>query len=120
MSEAVIDGQDSARKQGLVQKLDGDKGPKVFSLNTTTKKVSVKSAVETDEKEAEVILSQEPDVQSEDSPKVNKKAKAKEKLLKKQKLKKKLQRAAKSALAKFTKAELEEKQKSLELRSKRF
>ena len=82
LSEAVIDGQDSARKQGLVQKLDGDKGPKVFSLNTTTKKVSVKSAEETDEKEAEVILSQEPDVQSEDSPEVNKKAKAKEKAAK--------------------------------------
>ena len=30
LSEAVLDGQDSARKQGLVQKLDGDKGPKVF------------------------------------------------------------------------------------------
>ena len=103
LSEAVIDGQDSARKQGLVQKLDGDKGPKVFSLNTTTKKVSVKSAEETDEKEAEVILSQEPDVQSEDSPEVNKKAKAKEKAAK----------ATKSALAKFTKAQLEEKAKEL-------
>ena len=103
LSEAVIDGQDSARKQGLVQKLDGDKGPKVFSLNTTTKKVSVKSAEETDEKEAEVILSQEPDVQSEDSPEVNKKAKAKEKAAK----------VTKSALAKFTKAELEEKAKEL-------
>ena len=70
LSEAVLDGQDSARKQGLVQKLDGDKGPKVFSLNATTKKVSVKPAVESDEKEEEVVLSQEPDVQSQDSPKM--------------------------------------------------
>jgi small subunit ribosomal protein S2 len=103
LSEAVLDGQDSARKQGLVQKLDGDKGPKVFSLNATTKKVSVKPAVESDEKEEEVVLSQEPDVQSEDSPKVNKKAKAKEKTAK----------VTKSALAKLTKAQLEEKAKEL-------
>ena len=40
LAEAVLEGQDSARKQGLVQKLDGDKGPKVFSLNSSTKKVS--------------------------------------------------------------------------------
>ena len=103
LSEAVLDGQDSARKQGLVQKLDGDKGPKVFSLNATTKKVSVKPAVESDEKEEEVVLSHEPDVQSEDSPKVNKKAKAKEKTAK----------ATKSALAKLTKAQLEVKAKEL-------
>ena len=44
MAEAINLGQDSARKQGLVQKLDGDKGPKVFSLNTSTKTVSVKTA----------------------------------------------------------------------------
>ena len=115
LSEAVLDGQDSARKQGLVQKLDGDKGPKVFSLNATTKKVSVKPAVESDEKEEEVVLSQEPDVQSEDSPKVNKKAKAKEKTAKevnkKAKAKEKTAKAAKSALAKLTKAQLEEKAK---------
>ena len=43
MADAINLGQDSARKQGLVQKLDGDKGPKVFSLNTTTKTVSVKT-----------------------------------------------------------------------------
>ena len=43
MAEAINLGQDSARKQGLVQKLDGDKGPKVFSLNTSTKTVSVKT-----------------------------------------------------------------------------
>ena len=43
LSDAILEGQDSARKQGLVQKLDGDKGPKVFSLNTSTKTVSVKS-----------------------------------------------------------------------------
>ena len=44
MADAINLGQDSARKQGLVQKLDGDKGPKVFSLNTSTKTVSVKTA----------------------------------------------------------------------------
>ena len=117
LSEAVLDGQDSARKQGLVQKLDGDKGPKVFSLNATTKKVSVKPAVESDKKEEEVVLSQEPDVQSEDSPKVNKKAKAKEKTAKevnkKAKAKEKTAKATKSALAKLTKAQLEEKAKEL-------
>ena len=117
LSEAVLDGQDSARKQGLVQKLDGDKGPKVFSLNATTKKVSVKPAVESDEKEEEVVLSQEPDVQSEDSPKVNKKAKATEKTAKevnkKAKAKEKTAKATKSALAKLTKAQLEEKAKEL-------
>ena len=43
MADAINSGQDSARKQGLVQKLDGDKGPKVFSLNTSTKTVSVKT-----------------------------------------------------------------------------
>ena len=117
LSEAVLDGQDSARKQGLVQKHDGDKGPKVFSLNATMKKVSVKPAVESDEKEEEVVLSQEPDVQSEDSPKVNKKAKAKEKTAKevnkKAKAKEKTAKATKSALAKLTKAQLEEKAKEL-------
>ena len=46
LSQAILEGQDSARKQGLVQKLDGDKGPKVFSLNTSTKKVSVKETKE--------------------------------------------------------------------------
>jgi small subunit ribosomal protein S2 len=50
LAEAVLEGQDSARKQGLVQKLDGDKGPKVFSLNSSTKKVSVDAAEEVDEK----------------------------------------------------------------------
>jgi small subunit ribosomal protein S2 len=43
LSEAILEGQDSARKQGLVQKLDGDKGPKVFSMNTATKVISVKA-----------------------------------------------------------------------------
>jgi len=46
LSQAILEGQDSARKQGLVQKLDGDKGPKVFSLNTSAKKVSVKETKE--------------------------------------------------------------------------
>ena len=50
LSEAILEGQDSARKQGLVQKLDGDKGPKVFSLNSSTKKVSVDAPEEVDEK----------------------------------------------------------------------
>ena len=50
LAEAVLEGQDSARKQGLVQKLDGDKGPKVFSLNSSTKKVSVDAPEEVDEK----------------------------------------------------------------------
>ena len=49
LAEAVLEGQDSARKQGLVQKLDGDKGPKVFSLNSSTKKVSVDAREEADE-----------------------------------------------------------------------
>ena len=101
LSEAVIDGQDSARKQGLVQKLDGDKGPKVF-LNTTTKKVSVKSAEETDEKEAEVILSQEPMC----------KVKILLRLIKKQKLKKKLQKLLNLRLQNSLKLSLKKKQKS--------
>ena len=33
-----------SEKTGIAQKLDGDKGPKVFSLNTSTKTVSVKTA----------------------------------------------------------------------------
>jgi len=54
LAEAINLGQDSARKQGLVQKLDGDKGPKVFSLNTATKTVSVKTS-ETLTKEAKEV-----------------------------------------------------------------
>ena len=54
MAEAINLGQDSARKQGLVQKLDGDKGPKVFSLNTATKTVSVKTS-ETPTEEAKEV-----------------------------------------------------------------
>ena len=54
LAEAINLGQDSARKQGLVQKLDGDKGPKVFSLNTATKTVSVKTS-ETPAKEAKEV-----------------------------------------------------------------
>ncbi|MFL2709042.1 MAG: 30S ribosomal protein S2 [Gammaproteobacteria bacterium] len=50
LADAVLEGQDSARKQGLVQKLDGDKGPKVFSLNSSTKKVSVDAKEEVEEK----------------------------------------------------------------------
>jgi small subunit ribosomal protein S2 len=50
LADAVLEGQDSARKQGLVQKLDGDKGPKVFSLNSSTKKVSVDATEQAEEK----------------------------------------------------------------------
>lgn len=103
LSEAVLDGQDSARKQGLVQKLDGDKGPKVFSLNATTKKVSVKPVEENIEKEKEPVLSQEPEVQNEQPPKVEEKAEVQETSAK----------MTKSALAKLTKAQLEEKAKEL-------
>ena len=58
LSEAILEGQDSARKQGLVQKLDGDKGPKVFSLNTASNKVSVQveNAQETDKKDANAVI----------------------------------------------------------------
>jgi len=103
LSEAVLDGQDSARKQGLVQKLDGDKGPKVFSLNATTKKVSVKPVEENIEKEKDPVLSQEPEVQNEQPPKVEEKAEVQETSAK----------MTKTALAKLTKAQLEEKAKEL-------
>ena len=103
LSEAVLYGQDSARKQGLVQKLDGDKGPKVFSLNATTKKVSVKPVEENIEKEKDPVLSQEPEVQNEQPPKVEEKAEVQETSAK----------MTKSALAKLTKAQLEEKAKEL-------
>jgi small subunit ribosomal protein S2 len=103
LSEAVLDGQDSARKQGLVQKLDGDKGPKVFSLNATTKKVSVKPVEENIEKEKDPVLSQEPEVQNEQPLKAEEKAEVQETSAK----------MTKSALAKLTKAQLEEKVKEL-------
>ena len=35
-------------KTGVVQKLDGDKGPKVFSLNTASNKVSVQVEIDMD------------------------------------------------------------------------
>ena len=62
MAEAINIGQDSARKQGLVQKLDGDKGPKVFSLNTATKTVSVKTTETATEevKEEEPVVEEKP------------------------------------------------------------
>jgi small subunit ribosomal protein S2 len=103
LSDAVLDGQDSARKQGLVQKLDGDKGPKVFSLNATTKKVTVKAVEENIEKEKVPVLSQEPEAQNEQPPKVEEKAEVQETIVK----------ITKSALAKLTKAQLEEKAKEL-------
>jgi small subunit ribosomal protein S2 len=43
LAEAVVEGQESARKQGLVQKLEGEGGPKVFSLNSSTQKVPAKA-----------------------------------------------------------------------------
>ena len=43
LAQAVNEGQESARKQGLVQKLEGEGGPKVFSLNSTNQKVSTKA-----------------------------------------------------------------------------
>ena len=43
LAQAVNEGQESARKQGLVQKLEGEGGPKVFSLNSTNQKVSAKA-----------------------------------------------------------------------------
>ena len=103
LSEAVLDGQDSARKQGLVQKLDGDKGPKVFSLNATTKKVSVKPVEENVEKEKDQVLGQEAEAQNEQPPKVEEKTEVQELGAK----------MTKSALAKLTKAQLEEKAKEL-------
>ena len=60
MADAINLGQDSARKQGLVQKLDGDKGPKVFSLNTATKTVSVNTAeTVTEEVKEEPVVEEE-------------------------------------------------------------
>ena len=64
LSEAILEGQDSARKQGLVQKLDGDKGPKVFSLNVAAKatpKPDDKSSKDASEEVAEVEVSEEKD-----------------------------------------------------------
>ena len=61
LSEAILEGQDSARKQGLVQKLDGDKGPKVFSMNTTTKVISVKA-----EKKSEAAVEAKAEVKAEE------------------------------------------------------
>jgi small subunit ribosomal protein S2 len=110
LSEAVLDGQDSARKQGLVQKLDGDKGPKVFSLNATTKKVSVKPVEENVEKEKDQVLGQEADAQNKQPLKVEEKADKVEEKAKVQELSAKM---TKSALAKLTKAQLEEKAKEL-------
>ena len=111
LSEAVLDGQDSARKQGLVQKLDGDKGPKVFSLNATTKKVSVKPVEENIEKEKDPVLSQEPEVQNEQPPKAEEKAEVKAE--EKAEVQEKSAKMTKSALAKLTKAQLEKKAKEL-------
>jgi small subunit ribosomal protein S2 len=69
LSEAILEGQDSARKQGLVQKLDGDKGPKVFSMNTTTKVISVKAEEKSEaavEAKAEVKAEEKIEAQKEE------------------------------------------------------
>ena len=97
LAEAVLEGQDSARKQGLVQKLDGDKGPKVFSLNATTKTVTVKPA---EEKEEVVTEKNQPVVEEKKVKKAAAPAKDEKKI-------------TKSALTKLTKAQLEEKGKEL-------
>ncbi|MBT10154.1 MAG: 30S ribosomal protein S2 [Gammaproteobacteria bacterium] len=70
LSEAILEGQDSARKQGLVQKLDGDKGPKVFSLNTSTKKVSVEATKEETKVETKVETKEETKVETKEETKV--------------------------------------------------
>jgi len=66
LSEAILEGQDSARKQGLVQKLDGDKGPKVFSLNTSTKKVSVEATKEEIKEETKEEIKEETKVEAKE------------------------------------------------------
>ena len=65
LSEAILEGQDSARKQGLVQKLDGDKGPKVFSLNTSTKSVSVKPVEEKKETSDKAVEEEVEEIKAE-------------------------------------------------------
>lgn len=97
LAEAVLEGQDSARKQGLVQKLDGDKGPKVFSLNATNKTVTVKPA---EEKKEVVAEKNQPVVEEKKAKKAAAPAKDEKKI-------------TKSALTKLTKAQLEEKGKEL-------
>ena len=56
LSQAILEGQESARKQGLVQKLDGDKGPKVFSLNASNNKLAKTES----DAEREIIEDQDP------------------------------------------------------------
>ena len=75
LSEAILEGQDSARKQGLVQKLDGDKGPKVFSLNTSTKSVSVKPVEEKKETSDKAVEEEVEEIKAE--PKAKKTTTAK-------------------------------------------
>ena len=92
LSEAILEGQDSARKQGLVQKLDGDKGPKVFSLNTSTKKVSVEATKE----ETKVETKEEIKEETKEEIKEETKVEAKEEKL------------SEADLNKFTKVQLVE------------
>ena len=86
LSEAILEGQDSARKQGLVQKLDGDKGPKVFSLNTSTKSVSVKPVEEKKETSDKAVEEEVEEIKAEPKAKkatTTKKAPAKKATAKK-------------------------------------
>jgi ribosomal protein S2 len=84
LSEAILEGQDSARKQGLVQKLDGDKGPKVFSLNTTTKAVSVKAEEKPEVKvEAKTEVTEKVEAKKEETAETKKATTAKKPAAKK-------------------------------------
>ena len=96
LSEAILEGQDSARKQGLVQKLDGDKGPKVFSLNTSTKKVSVEATKEETKVETKEEIKEETKVEAKEEIKEETKVEAKEEKL------------SEADLNKFTKVQLVE------------
>ena len=73
LAQAVKEGQESARKQGLVQKLEGEGGPKVFSLNSTTQKVPAKA----DSKSQQENISKPTIVESEEAVKKVSKASTK-------------------------------------------
>ena len=100
LSEAILEGQDSARKQGLVQKLDGDKGPKVFSLNTSTKKVSVEATKEETKVETKVETKEETKVETKEETKVETKEETK--------VEAKEEKLSEADLNKFTKVQLVE------------
>ena len=105
LSEAILEGQDSARKQGLVQKLDGDKGPKVFSLNTTTKAVSVKAEEKPEaEVEAKAEVKEKVEAKKEEIVETKKATTAKKPAAKKATTTKKATTAKKPAAKKATTA----------------